>query len=292
VGSSDDTSQVPNGSGARSARALIGWMSPDAAQAALALLSDSGGVAADHAGRARAAREAVAARNLFAPAVDAVHEPTEALRHYGDTLRQDPGVAQFVGQGWRVATVDVRRATPLHPMVFLDGARARVDAVDADDLISLATVSLPTPTPLDLPVQHDPLTNTFTVSSPNPNLRILGSSAGRSSLGTRGFVFQVGVTPSFVKVAQVRDRLILCDGHHRVLAFLRAGISTIPALVRTVASLDELGISADMFSPDVLLSDRPPTMLDYLDDSVSAEVRRPPTNKVIVVQALELRPVG
>jgi hypothetical protein len=267
-------------------------MAPGAAEAALALLSDGAGAATDHAGRAEAAREAVAARSAFTPVVDAVHEPTEDLSRYGDAMRQDPNVAQFVGEGWRVATVDVRRAVPLHPMVFVDGARARVDAADADDLISLATVSLPTPAPLDLPVQHDPLTNTFTVSSPNPNLRILGSSAGRSPLGTRGFVFQVGVTPSFVKVAQVGDRLILCDGHHRVLALLRRNISTIPALVRRLASFDELGASADMFSRDVLLGDQPPTMLDYLDDAVSAEVRRPSTSKVIVVQALELRPLG
>jgi hypothetical protein len=267
-------------------------MSDEAAQAALALLSDHAGAPTDDAGRVRAAREAVAARDVFTPSVDAVQEPTEDLQRYGDALRQDPGVAQFVGEGWRVATVDVRRASPLHPMVFVDGARARVDSADADDITSLATVSLPTPAPLDLPVQHDPLTNTFTISSPNPNLRILASSAGRSSLGTRGFVFQVGVTPSFVKVAQIGDRLILCDGHHRVLAFLRRQMSTIPALVRSFASLDDLGISGDMFSADVLLSDRPPTMLDYLDDAVSAEVRRPATNKVIVIQALELRPLG
>jgi hypothetical protein len=105
-------------------------------------------------------------------------------------------------------------------------------------------------------------------------------------------VFQVGVTPSFVKVAQVGDRLILCDGHHRVLAFLRRNITTVPALVRNYASIDELGVTADMLAPEMLLGERPPTMLDYLDDSVSADVIRPSTNKLIVVQALELRPLG
>jgi hypothetical protein len=168
----------------------------------------------------------------------------------------------------------------------------RVSAADADDIVSLASVSLPSPASLDLPVQHDPVNNTFTVSSPNPNLRILASSAGQSSLGTRGFVFQVGVTPSFVKVAQVDDRLILCDGHHRVLAFLRRGVTAIPALVRRFASVDELQMSPGMFSQDLLLGDRPPTLVDYLDDSVCADVVRPSANKVIVIQALELRPLG
>jgi hypothetical protein len=267
-------------------------MSPGAAQAVLALLKDDAAAALDYAGQAQAAREAVAARSTFTASVDAVREPTEALARHEDDLRRQPGVAQFVGDGWRVAMVDVRRVTPLHPLVFVDSASDRVGTADADDIISLAAVSLPTPAPLDLPVQHDPLTNTFTISSPNPNLRILASSAGRSALGTRGFVFQVGVTPSFVKVAQVGDRLILCDGHHRVLAFLRRNITTVPALVRNYASIDELGVTADMLAPEMLLGERPPTMLDYLDDSVSADVIRPSTNKLIVVQALELRPLG
>ncbi len=258
----------------------------------MALLRDQAETPIDRPGRARAAREAVAARAPFAPSEDAVHEPPEALARYGDALREHPGVAQFIAEGWSVATVDVRRVCPLHPVVFLDGASDRVSAADADDIISLATVALPTSAPLDLPVQHDPLTNTFTVSSPNPNLRILASSAGQSSLGTRGFVFQVGVTPSFVKVARVGDRLILCDGHHRVLAFARRNITTVPALVRRFASLEALRVSAGMFSEEVLLGDRPPTILDYVDDSVSAEVARPPTNKVIVIQALELRPLS
>ena len=128
--------------------------------------------------------------------------------------------------------VDVGRTCPLHPVVFAEDISGRVSAADPDEVLSLAAVSLPAPGALDLPVQHDPVNNTFTVSSPNPNLRILASSAGQSSLGTRGFVFQVGVTPSFVKVAQIGDRLIMCDGHHRALAFLRRGIASIPALVR------------------------------------------------------------
>jgi len=287
----DNASAAPNASTSRAARALIGWMAPDAAQAALTLLRDQAAAPADYARRARAARDAVAARATFTPPVDAVHEPTEALARYGDAMWQHPSVAQFVGEGWKVATVDLRRACPLHPVVFVEHASDRVSAVDPDDIISLATVSLPTPAQLDLPVQHDPVNNTFTISSPNPNLRIVASSAGRSSLGTRGFMFQVGVTPSFVKVAQVQDRLILCDGHHRVLGFLRRNITTVPALVRRYASVDELRTSPGMFSQDLLLGERPPTMLDYLDDSVAADVTRPSTNKLIVIQALELRPL-
>jgi hypothetical protein len=267
-------------------------MSPREAEAAMALLTDDADESLDYAARASAAREAVAGRPAFTPPADAVHEPTEALARYADALREQPGVAQVLGDGWEVAAVDVGHTCPLHPVVFVEDMSGRVSAADADDIVSLASVSLPSPASLDLPVQHDPVNNTFTVSSPNPNLRILASSAGQSSLGTRGFVFQVGVTPSFVKVAQVDDRLILCDGHHRALAFLRRGVTAIPALVRRFASVDELQVSPGMFSQDLLLGDRPPTLVDYLDDSVCADVVRPSANKVIVIQALELRPLG
>jgi hypothetical protein len=288
----DNGSAESGAATSRAARALIGWMSPDAAQAAMALLRDQADAPIDYAARVSAAREAVAARATFTPPVDAVHEPTEALARYGEALRQHPGVAQFVGEGWTVATVDVGGVCPLHPVVHVEQTSDRVSAADPDDIISMATVSLPTPASLDLPVQHDPVNNTFTISSPNPNLRILASSAGQSSLGTRGFVFQVGVTPSFIKVAQIRDRLILCDGHHRVLAFLRRNITTVPALVRSFASVEELRVSPGMFPHELLLGDRPPTILDYLDDSVSADVLRPSANKIIVIQALELRPLN
>lgn len=80
--------------------------------------------------------------------------------------------------------------------------------------------------------------------------------------------------------------------HHRVLAFLRRNITTVPALVRSFASVEELRVSPGMFPLELLLGDRPPTILDYLDDSVSADVVRPSANKLIVIQALELRPLN
>jgi hypothetical protein len=265
-------------------------MEPDAARTAMDLLGDRPSASIDSVSRARDAREAVAARAPFAEHHGAVQDPTEALAHYGDALWEQPGLSQFVSDGWKIATVDMRYVCPLHPVVFVDGSNDRVGAAQAADVVSLAGVSLPTAVPADLPVQHDPLRNTFTISSPNPNLRIVESSVGQSSLGIRGFAFKVGITPSLVRVARIGDRLLLCDGHHRVLGFLRRDITTIPAIVRTFATLEELHLSPGMFPREVLLGDRPPTMLDYLDDDVSADVSRPSTHTAIVIQALEIHP--
>lgn len=265
-------------------------MGPDAARAALDLPGGRPGGSVDSVSRARQAREAVAARAPFVERGGAVQEPTEALARYGDALGEQPGLGQFASNGWKLATVDMRHVCPLHPVVFTDRSDDRIRAAEAADVVSLAAVSLPQSIPADLPVQHDPVRNTFTISSPNPNLRIVESAVGQSSLGMRGFAFKVGIAPSFVRVARIRDRLVLCDGHHRVLGFLRRGITTVPALVRTFASAEELHLSPGMFPPEVLFGDRPPTMPDYLDDAVSAEVTRPSSHKVIVIQALEIHP--
>jgi hypothetical protein len=273
---------VSTGSSGWAARALIGWMEPDAARAAL------GAHAGDCAGVLRGAREAVAGRPTFADSDDAVQEPSDALARYGEALLQAPGLGELAAAGWTVAMVDMRRVCPLHPVVVVDGAGDRVSAAGADDVISVATVSLPAPVPAKLPVQHDSIHNTWTISSPNPNLRILDSFAGQSPLGMRGFGFNVGITPSFVQVGRVGPRLLLRDGHHRALGLLNRGITTVPALVRSFASLAELEGPADMLSADVLLGDRPPTMPDYLDDAVSAAVTRPAARKVVVIQALEV----
>jgi hypothetical protein len=273
---------VSTGSSGRTARALIGWMDPDATRAALGAGTDGS------AGRIGAARDAVARRPPFADRDDAVQDPGDDLARYGEALLQTPGLDELAAAGWTVAMVDMRCVCPLHPVVVVDGAADRVSLVRADDPVSLATVSLPAPAPAKLPVQHDSLHNTWTISSPNPNLRILDSFAGQSPLGMRGFGFNVGITPSFVQVARVGDRLLLRDGHHRVLGLLDRGIATIPALVRSFASVAELDGPADMLSPEVLLGDRPPTVPDYLDDAVSVAVSRPAARKAIVIQALEV----
>jgi hypothetical protein len=272
---------VSTGSDGLAARALIGWMDPEAARTAL------GAAANDPAGRIGGARDTVARRAPLADRDEAVQEPGDALARYGEALLQTPGLDELAATGWRTAVVDMRFVCPLHPVVVLDGAGDRVGAAQADDAVSLARASLPVPVPAKLPVQHDPVHHTWTISSANPNLRILDSFAGQSPLGMRGFGFNVGITPSFVQVGRVGHRLLLRDGHHRVLGLLKRGITTIPALVRSFGSLEELEGPADMLPREVLFGDRPPTLPDFLDDAVSAAVTRPAARKVIIIQALE-----
>ena len=49
---------------------------------------------------------------------------------------------------------------------------------------------------------------------------------------------------------------------------------------------------AGVLSQDVFLGDRPPALIDYLDDQVSAEISLPALQKMVVIQGLELNTLG
>jgi hypothetical protein len=93
-------------------------------------------------------------------------------------------------------------------------------------------------------------------------------------------------------VAGYQGRYYLKDGYHRALGLLPRGISTVPAFVKDIAVYEELGVPAGMLHQDAFLGPRPPTLPDFWDGAVSAQVRLPAVQKRIVVQALEITPVG
>jgi ParB-like chromosome segregation protein Spo0J len=97
---------------------------------------------------------------------------------------------------------------------------------------------------------------------------------------------------SFLQVVRYRDRYLIRDGNHRAIAFLSRGIHAVPALVRESSTLEEIRLRRGMLPADVLLSERPPLLPDYLDDDVSAEVQLPATQRVLMVQAIDIPVLG
>jgi hypothetical protein len=153
-------------------------------------------------------------------------------------------------------------------------------------------VSLPLPTEVTLPAQYDAQRLAWIITSPNPNLRIVGNFAGQVQPGLTGFGFAVTVLPSFVQVAHLADRYVLRDGYHRALGFLKRGVSRVPVFVRDYAKLEDLGMNPGLLPQSVYLGDNPPRLTDYFDDEVSADVSLPAFQKMIVVHGLELTPTG
>lgn len=276
----------------RPARVLLGWMTEEQALHFLSGQRRDVELNADQREHFRCAQAAVAARKAGIDQSGAVMEPPAELSAYISALQQAPAAKVFFDQGWRVAVIDLEKICSLQTHVFIDHAEERTSGARADNIESLARVSLPLPTEVQLPAQYDQHRQAWMISSPNPNLRIVGNWAGAVQPGLMGFGFAVTVLPSFLQVARVQKRYVLRDGYHRAVGFLKQGISKVPTLVRDYAEFEDLGLPPGLFPPAVYLGERPPRLVDFLSDDVSAEVSLPASQRMIVVHGLELTPFG
>lgn len=282
----------------RPGRALIGWLTPAEAQLMLAQHLKDQATLDIHVQRAASARAAVAERPAWGGAPDNVVSAAGAeLQDHLARLGEHPDFRPFAQEGWRVVVADLRRVCALQPMVFWDPAEDRVQDVQPGDLPALARLMLPLPDAAEpIPLQFDPALNTWIVSSRNPNLRILGhfntpieAGNGQTYLGCGFFV---AATPSFAQVVRYRGRYLLRDGYHRALGLLSRGVTHAPVLFREVADFESLGRSPGMLPEQAYLGERPAMLPDYLSDTVAAAVRAPASQKMIVIQGLEMSPFG
>ena len=95
-----------------------------------------------------------------------------------------------------------------------------------------------------------------------------------------------------MQVAYYRDRYLLRDGYHRAYGFLSRGITRAPTFLRRFLTFEEMRLPAGLLPQDAFLGDRPPMLVDYLDNQVSAEILLPATQKIVVIQGLELSTLG
>jgi hypothetical protein len=199
-------------------------------------------------------------------------------------------VRSMLTAGWRPRVVDLSQVVATRPVVFSD-AGDRVRGVVADDVIGLAALTMPLPAAPDLPVTLDPDRQAYVVASSDPNLRILGPRSGGDPAGvTLGFA--VGIAASQLQVAVVRGRPLLRDGHHRAVGLLARGITRVPAFVRDVDDVEAAELPSGALSASTLLGARPPLLPDYLNDAVAIGVQLPATQKVVLIQAVELETLG
>jgi len=197
-------------------------------------------------------------------------------------------------ESWAVALVDLTRVCAFQPLVFSDQAVDRVKGIKPQDLSAIAGVSLPVASQVELPIQFDQMRQAWLVSSANPNLRVAGpvgpfpaTPGGPPVLG-----FGVSLDQSFIQVVHYRERYFLRDGYHRAYGFLRRGITVVPAFVRQMHAFEDLVPEPRAMLPqDSYRGSRPPVLLDYLDDTVSASITVPAVHKMVLIQALELNPM-
>jgi hypothetical protein len=68
---------------------------------------------------------------------------------------------------------------------------------------------------------------------------------------------------NYFSVAKLGDLYVLRNGYHRAHSLLRSGVALVPALVREVSALSELGMPPGTFAPHILDRDRPPILTDF-----------------------------
>jgi hypothetical protein len=275
----------------RPGRALIGWMRPDQAHG---LLQPSMPEPTLTAGVVQRAHEAVAARAAGVDQDALITSVPAELAEHVKALDASPAAKPMHDEGWKVALVDLTRVCAFQPAIVSDQALARVQAAGKDDLVSVAAITLPLTQGDQLPVQYDPIHQAWTVTSANPNLRIAGHvgplpvGPGAAALG-----FAVVAGPSFLQVGRYNGRHYLRDGYHRAFGLLSCGISIVPAFVRDITRFEELMADPRTMLPqDAYQGERPPVLTDYLDSTVSAAVQLPAVHKMIIIQGLELAPIG
>lgn len=276
----------------RTGRALIGWIDEQSAAALLRPLGEQTATSKElvHVQRAHAA---VSARQ---PSLDpgpesVVTELPAVLDDHVARLRMRPAAEPYFNEGWSLGLVDLRYVHALLPTVFIDGGRERIEGVSSKDIASVASLTLPADTQtISMVPGFNPTNNTWTLSSDNPNLRVVGQTAGPVAGSTPGLLmvgFVVAELPSFMQVLRYENRWYLRDGYHRATSLLQAGIQLAPAFTRQSQRPEELTIAGGL-PLSAVVGVNPPRLTDYFDESVSTQVRVPTSRKVVVIQALEV----
>lgn len=275
------------------ARALLGWLRDDEAARYLAG-SETGGLRNPlHRELVRRARATVAARSIYAPAEIVRDElPADVLQHI-EVLRAHPENGSAIAALGDARLVNLSAVIAGQKQIVVSEALPRVQDARADDLLGLAKITLPMPRRETISNHFDPARNAFILASPNHNLRVVGhfnSTIGGDAPGAvfNSFGFAVSFQRSYLQVAVIEGRHILCDGYHRAYGLLHAGIHWVPAFVRDVPSWEAAQFPGDFLSREICTGPRPPLLVDYLDDSVAIDRWATRMSRVVVVQALEL----
>ncbi len=98
-------------------------------------------------------------------------------------------------------------------------------------------------------------------------------------------VVRTGSRPNYVQVTQIRGKLFLANGVHKVCALRKKGYKECVCILRSADHLEELGInpmSSRLYS--FLDSPRPPLVVDFLNQSAAALIHMQPMYQILQVQ--------
>lgn len=216
---------------------------------------------------------------------------TNDVQHllHPQSLRSDL-LEEMNGLQWSLGVIDIRALIAFQRRLFFDPdiPPAPIPAAhNWEDLIGLTFRPLSSP---QYTCVKNVNTNVITIESTNPNVHIRTSSDASSPL-------RIHAGGPFFEVATLRNRWFLRDGYHRAYSLLCAGVYEVPAVIVHAKTLEELGATQSwFFSEEILFSDSPPLVSDFVDESMVINYNRPPLIKTIRITIKEslstLSPTG
>jgi len=100
----------------------------------------------------------------------------------------------------------------------------------------------------------------------------------------------------YMEVASYRGRWFLRDGYHRSFRLLKQSVYLVPCVVVYAETLAQMGaVGSQFFSQEVLFSEHPPMVTDFLDEEMTVCYRRALPEQVMPFnsqQVLEPVPAG
>jgi hypothetical protein len=235
--------------------------------------------------RTERAREALAQRERYVEGEALLTDKTESIQHLLELFAERDYLQQeFEGLDWTLGVVDLRRLLAFQRRLIFDPARQTPTWPRRDDWLGLISLAIGA----KRSTEHRLLRNNsqvdgldFTLYSSNPDFQFrLDRKRSEAALSP---LLLHGGSP-FLEVARLRSRWFLRDGYHRAYNFLRAGVYCVPAVVIFARDIEELGATEPwFFNEEQLFSDRPPRVMDFLDEAFVLRYERLPFRKVIRV---------
>jgi hypothetical protein len=210
-------------------------------------------------------------------------DESKGIHHLLDQCMQRSDLqAEYTGLDWTLGVVDLHHLLAFQRRLVFGATRHISPIPEPDDWPQLISVSVG----LQRGTEHHlvPSRNAtdgldFTLHSNNPDLqlRLIPNAVPNCYLPVSVY----GGSP-FFEVAEFRGRWFLRDGYHRAYRLLQRGVHRIPAVVIYARSIGEVGATEPwFFGEEQLFSDRPPRVLDFLDEKLVLRYERTALRKVI-----------
>jgi hypothetical protein len=243
----------------------------------------------EFAKRIERAHERLAERKCHASCPALLTQESKSINHlFAECRERSDLLAEYEGLDWTLGVVDLRRLLAFQRRLVLKTGRHTSPAPRQGDWSQLTAFALG----LQRGTEHHFVRNRcatgyldISLHSNNPDLQLrLSPNAGKG--GHLPFSLYGG--SPFFEVAELRGRWFLRDGYHRAYCLLQAGVDRIPAIVIHTRTVEELGATAPwFFSEEQLFSDRPPRVIDFLDEDLVLRYERIALRKVIRIRVEE-----